>query len=99
MSRFNNAVSDGWSNGRCNRKSGGRGGPGFRLRDGSCQGPGQGSRVRQSFDVPGPGAFNRFLAGGSLMRSMSSSVGATDLLSVIRDLQQQIDELKKQSGK
>lgn len=99
MSRFNNALSGGRSNGRCNGKGGGKGGAGLRLRDGSCQGSGQGSRVRQFANVSGPGLINRFFAGGNFPGSTSSSVGADDVLSAIKDLQQQIDELKRQSGK
>ena len=99
MSRFNNVMSDGWSKGRGNGKGGGRGAPGLRLRDGSCQGGGQGRRLRQFSDVSGFGVFNRFFADGNCTRGASSSVGASGLLSVIRDLQQQIDELKRQSGK
>ena len=99
MSRFNNALSGGRSNGRCNGKWGGMGGAGLRLRDGSCQGLGQGSRVRQSANISGPGLFNRFFAGANFPRSTSSSVGTDELLSAIKSLQQQIDELKRQSGK
>lgn len=99
MSRFNNSSLGGRSNGRCNGKGGGMGGAGPRLRDGSCQGSGQGSRVRQTANVPGSGFFNRFFTGGNFPRSPSSSVGTDEILLAIKRLQQQIDELKRQSGK
>jgi hypothetical protein len=98
MPRFNNCLTGGRGNGRGNGAGPGMGGFGMRLRDGSCQGQGlgQGNRLSQSQNASGPGFFNRFFTGGN---SANSTSGAKELLSAIKDLQQQIDELKNQSGK
>jgi len=101
MPRFNNCLPGGRGNGRGNEAGTGMGGYGMRRRDGSCQGLGlgQGSRMNPSANASGPGFFNRFFTGGSSMNSTSSTPGANELLSAIKYLQQQIDELKNQSGK
>ena len=95
MLRVNNCVS-----GRRGRGNG-MGGYGMRLRDGSCQAPGldQGSRQGQFQNVSGPGLFNRLFTRGNSTSSTSTTPGTEDLLSAIRSLQQQIDDLKSQSGK
>jgi hypothetical protein len=97
MQRFNNSFSGGRGKGTGNKM----GGYGMRLRDGSCQGQGlgQGNRLRQFSNASGPGFFNRFFTGGNSMDRTSSTPGAGELLSAIKDLQQQIDDLKNQSGK
>ena len=95
MRRFNNGMSG--QRGRGN----GIGGYGMRLRDGSCQGRGLGQGNFQSpfRNTSGPGFFNRLFAGRNSTNSAPSPLGTEALLSAIRGLQQQIDELKNQSGK
>ena len=95
MLRFNNCFF-----GRRDRGNA-TGGFGTRRRDGSCQGQGLGqeNRMGQSQNASGPGFFNRFFAGGNLPNRTSSTLGTEGLLSAIKDLQQQIDDLKNQSGK
>ena len=92
MLRFNNCLSGGRGRGN------GMGGNGMRLRDGSCQGQGfgQGSRMGQSPKASGPGFFNRFFSGRSFSNRTSVS---EELLSAIKDLQQQINDLKNPEGK
>ena len=92
MQRFNSSFSGGRGKGTGNGMGGG-----MRLRDGSCQG--QGNRMRQSASASGPGFFNRFFTGGNSIDRTSSTPGAGELLSAIKDLQQQIDDLKNQSRK
>lgn len=95
MLRFNNCFSGRRGRGNATRAFG------MRLRDGSCQGQGSGqeNRMGQSQNASGPGFFNRFFAGGNLPTGTSSTAGTEGLLSAIKDLQQQIDDLKNQSGK
>ena len=95
MLRFNNCVS-----GRRGRGNG-MGGYGMRLRDGSCQAPELGQSDLQSpfRNTSDPGFFNRLFAGRNSPNSASTTLGTEELLSAIRSLQQQIDELKNQSGK
>ena len=95
MPRFNNGMSG--QRGRGN----GMGGYGMRLRDGSCQaqGLGQGNIQSPFRSTSGPGFFNRLFAGRNSTNSASSPPDAEALLSAIRSLQQQIDELKNQSSK
>ena len=73
----------------------------MRLRDGSCQGQGlgQGKRMGQSRSASGPGFLDRFFAGGNPTNAASTASGTEALLSAIKDLKQQIDALKNQSGK
>jgi hypothetical protein len=77
------------------------GGYGMRLRDGSCQarGWGQGGFQSPFRGTTGPGFFNRLFAGRNTTNSASTTLGTQELLSAIRSLQQQVDELKNQSGK
>lgn len=77
------------------------GGYAMRLRDGSCQGRGltQESAMVQSENASGPGFFNRFFSNENPAKRTSTASGTQELLSAIKDLQQQIDELKNQSGK
>ena len=95
MLRFNNCVS-----GRRGRGNG-MGDDGMRLRDGSCQarGLGQGNRMGSFQNVSGPGFFNRLFAGRNSTNNASTTPGTEELLSTIRGLQQQIDDLKNQSNK
>ena len=95
MARFNNGMSG--QRGRGN----GMGGYGMRLRDGSCQaqGLGQGNRMGSFQNISGPGFFNRLFAGRNSTNNASTTPGTEELLSTIRGLQQQIDELKNQSSK
>jgi len=74
---------------------------GMRLRDGSCQarGLGQGNRMGSFQNVSGPGFFNRLFAGRNSTNNASTTPGTEELLSTIRGLQQQIDDLKNQSNK
>ena len=97
MPRFNNCLSAGKGSGRGN----GMGGNGMRLRDGSCQGQslGQGNRMGQSRSASGPGFFDRFFTGANPANGTSTAPVTDSLLSTIKGLQQQIDELKNQSGK
>ena len=95
MLRFNNCVS-----GRRGRGNG-MGDYGLRLRDGSCQarGLGQGNRMGSFQNISGPGFFNRLFAGRNSTNNASTTPGTEELLSTIRGLQQQIDDLKNQSNK
>jgi len=92
-----------------NRTSGGNGN-GMRLRDGSCQGQGQGQgrgqgrgqgqgRLRnQTTGVIDRSFFERFCLGKSQGENTQSNPSRTALESAIKDLQQQIDELKNKAG-
>ena len=95
MPRFNNCLSGQRGGGN------GMGGYGMRLRDGSCQarGLGQGNFQSPFRNISGPGFFNRLFAGRNSTNNASTTPGTEELLSAIRGLQQQIDELKNQSGK
>lgn len=95
MLLFNNCMSGRRSKGN------GMGGYGMRLRDGSCQarGWGQGGFQSPFQNTTGPGFFNRLFAGGNSTNRASTTPGAQELLSAIKSLQQQVDELKNQSGK
>ena len=77
------------------------GGNGMRLRDGSCQGQGagRGNRTGLSQNAPGRGFFTRFFQSENPISRTSTTSATEELLSAIKDLQQQINDLKGQSGK
>ena len=91
-----------WSGRRgSGRGNGAGGGYGMRLRDGSCQGQGagRGNRTGLSQNAPGRGFFTRFFQSENPIGRTSATTGTEELLSAIKDLQQQINDLKDQSGK
>lgn len=92
------------SNNNCwsgRRGNGTGGGNGMRLRDGSCQGqgPGRGNRTGLPQNAAGRGFFTRFFQSENPIGRTSATTGTEELLSAIKDLQQQINDLKDQSGK
>ena len=96
------SINNCWSGRRgSGRGNGAGGGYGMRLRDGSCQGQGAGqeNRAGLSQNAPGPGFFKRFFKSENPLSRTSATSGTEALLSAIKDLQQQINDLKNQSGK
>ena len=94
----NNCWSGSKGSGRGNGMGGGNG---MRLRDGSCQGQGagRGNRTGLSQNAAGRGFFTRFFQSENPISRTSTTSATEELLSAIKDLQQQINDLKGQSGK